>query len=89
MARPLCPPRCAQQAAAAHAAPAVPAVLITLGPSCQSVETLVEMLEAGVTCARIDLTWGTMEFHRRALRNLATAMRQTRRCGGAGGRAAG
>lgn len=31
-------------------------LLITLGPSCQDVDTLVRMLEAGVTCARIDLT---------------------------------
>ncbi len=29
-----------------------------MGPSCQDVETLVRMLEEGVTCARIDLTVG-------------------------------
>ncbi len=33
-----------------------PAVAITVGPACQKVEQLVALLEAGVTCARIDLT---------------------------------
>ncbi len=31
-------------------------VVITVGPACQTVEKLVALLEAGVTCARIDLT---------------------------------
>jgi len=34
----------------------LPAVVITVGPACQTVEKLVALLEAGVTCARIDLT---------------------------------
>jgi hypothetical protein len=44
-----------------HPLPASPlsrAVAITVGPACQSVEKLVELIEAGVTCARIDLTVG-------------------------------
>lgn len=32
------------------------AVICTLGPSCRDVETLIELLEAGMTAARIDLT---------------------------------
>ena len=32
------------------------AVICTLGPACRDVETLVELLEAGMTAARIDLT---------------------------------
>ena len=32
------------------------AVICTLGPSCRDVETLVELLEAGMTAARVDLT---------------------------------
>ena len=32
------------------------AVIGTLGPSCRDVETLVAMLDAGMTAARIDLT---------------------------------
>ena len=34
----------------------VPAVIATLGPSCRDYEVLVEMLQAGMSCARIDLT---------------------------------
>ena len=36
-------------------------VVVTMGPSCQDVQVLVKMLNAGVTCARVDLTcewWG-------------------------------
>lgn len=39
-----------------HPTPLSPAVAITVGPACQKVEQLVALLEAGVTCARIDLT---------------------------------
>ena len=39
--------------------PHVYAVICTLGPSCRDVETLVELLEAGMTAARIDLTVST------------------------------
>lgn len=31
-------------------------VVVTLGPSCRSVEVLTALLEAGMACARIDLT---------------------------------
>ncbi|EFN57223.1 hypothetical protein CHLNCDRAFT_143690 [Chlorella variabilis] len=53
-------------------------VVITIGPSCQDVATLVRLLRTGVTCARVDLSWGTKEYHQRSLRNLAEAMQQTR-----------
>jgi hypothetical protein len=32
------------------------AVIFTIGPACQSVEVLADILKAGGTCARIDLT---------------------------------
>lgn len=32
------------------------AVVVTIGPACQDVETLCKLLEAGATCARCDLT---------------------------------
>ena len=32
------------------------AVIATLGPACRDVETLKDMLEAGMSCARVDLT---------------------------------
>eukprot|EP00887_Chlorella_sp_A99_P006668 scaffold3.g6668.t1 len=54
-------------------------LVITLGPACQDVEVLSQMLLAGVTCARVDLTWGSVDYHRRSLENLSTAMKATRR----------
>jgi len=39
----------------------------------------VELIEAGVTCARIDLTWAPIEYHRTSLLNLQEAMRRTKR----------
>jgi hypothetical protein len=57
-------------------------IVATLGPSCCDVPTLVHMLEAGMSVARIDLTWGPIAFHRRSLDNLQQAMRASRRlCG--------
>lgn len=54
-------------------------VVVTIGPSCQDVDTLCLLLNAGATCARCDLTWGTLDFHRLSLRNLNEAMRKTRK----------
>ena len=34
----------------------VRAVVVTIGPACQDVDTLCNLLEAGATCARCDLT---------------------------------
>ncbi|KAK9840140.1 hypothetical protein WJX74_004030 [Apatococcus lobatus] len=54
-------------------------VIATLGPSCHEYEVLVEMLQAGMSCARVDLTWGPVEYHMQSLRNLQRAVRKTRR----------
>jgi pyruvate kinase len=54
-------------------------VIITVGPSCQSVDALCALLNAGATCARIDLTWAPIEYHRLSLQNLQEAMRRTKR----------
>ena len=35
------------------------AVIATIGPATQSVDVLCKMLEAGMTCARLDLTVGS------------------------------
>ena len=48
-------------------------VVCTLGPACRDVETLVELLNAGMTAARVDLTVrpkpssGTIPPHSRAI----------------------
>lgn len=39
------------------------AVIATIGPASQSVEVLCKMLEAGMTCARLDLTVGAIRNH--------------------------
>ncbi len=45
-------------------------VVGTIGPATQSVDNLAELLEAGMAGARIDLTWGPVDFHRKSLSNL-------------------
>ncbi|KAK9905554.1 hypothetical protein WJX75_002050 [Coccomyxa subellipsoidea] len=54
-------------------------VVVTIGPACQDVDTLCKILEAGATCARCDLTWGSLDFHKKSLSNLTEAMRRTRK----------
>ncbi|KAK9796683.1 hypothetical protein WJX73_008597 [Symbiochloris irregularis] len=54
-------------------------VIITIGPSCQDVDTLCQLLSAGASCARVDLTWGTLDYHKQSLNNLTEAMRKTRK----------
>eukprot|EP00877_Chromochloris_zofingiensis_P009130 jgi/Chrzof1/4470/Cz14g14130.t1_PYK3[v5.2] len=50
----------------------------TLGPSCHDADTLAAMLDAGMSAARIDLTWGPLEFHCKSLEalNVATTNRK-------------
>ncbi|KAL4459021.1 hypothetical protein ABPG75_013886 [Micractinium tetrahymenae] len=54
-------------------------VVVTIGPACHDVATLSRLLLAGVTCARINLSWGTKAYYEHCLTNLAKAMKQTRR----------
>lgn len=57
-------------------------ICATIGPSCSDVPTLIKMLEAGMSVARIDLTWGPLAYHRRSLDNLQTAMQSCKKlCG--------
>lgn len=45
-------------------------IMATMGPSCHDVDTLAQMLDAGMVAARVDLTWGPLEFHRNSLKKL-------------------
>mmetsp|Transcript_33774 Transcript_33774/g.60980 ORF Transcript_33774/g.60980 Transcript_33774/m.60980 type:complete len:646 (-) Transcript_33774:934-2871(-) len=54
-------------------------VIITIGPSCQDVDSLSKMLELGTAACRVDLTWGPLDFHRKSLQNLQFAMKKSRR----------
>jgi pyruvate kinase len=48
-------------------------VVVTIGPSCQDVPIICEMIKNGMSCARIDLTNGDIEFHARSIRNVMQA----------------
>lgn len=50
--------------------PAGTKLVCALGPSSHSVDVLEAMLNAGMVGARIDLTWGGLDFHRESLRAL-------------------
>jgi pyruvate kinase len=54
-------------------------VICTLGPACRNVDTLEAMINAGMSAARVDLTWGPPEYHVQSLRNLQEAMLRTKR----------
>ncbi|GAB4821691.1 hypothetical protein N2152v2_008737 [Parachlorella kessleri] len=54
-------------------------VCMTMGPSLNDVDVLCKLLEAGATCARIDLTWELLANHRKSLQLLQEAMHKTRR----------
>ena len=54
-------------------------VVVTIGPASHSVEVLTQLLEHGMSCARLDLTWGSMQFHKDTLRNLEAAMKATKK----------
>jgi hypothetical protein len=44
--------------------------MATIGPSIHDVDMLSQLLEAGMVAARVDLTWGPLEFHRNSLKFL-------------------
>lgn len=45
-------------------------VVGTIGPACNDVETLADMISAGMAVGRVDLTWGGLDYHKRSLDNL-------------------
>ena len=52
-------------------------IVATLGPACDKVETLVQLLEAGLDVARLNFSHGSHEEHKRRLDNLRQAMART------------
>ncbi|KAF6256496.1 pyruvate kinase [Scenedesmus sp. NREL 46B-D3] len=54
-------------------------LVCSLGPSSHSVDVLEGLLAAGMVAARIDLTWGGLDFHRATLAALNTAMANTKK----------
>lgn len=51
----------------------------TLGPSSQSVEVISGLLNAGMSVARFDFSWGDADAHRQTLENLRTAVKITKK----------
>lgn len=52
-------------------------ILATVGPSSDSLETLVALIRAGVNLFRLNFSHGTHEQHFKVLQNIRTAMEQT------------
>ncbi|GER49457.1 pyruvate kinase [Striga asiatica] len=52
-------------------------IVCTLGPSSRSVETLEELLKAGMSVARFNFSHGTHAYHQETLDNLREAIRKT------------
>lgn len=50
-------------------------LICTLGPQCNDVQTLVNMLDAGMDIARFNLSHGSPDTHYRALKNLRQSMK--------------
>ena len=50
-------------------------VICTLGPNSRDVKALEALLEAGMTAARFDFSWGSREYHQETLDNLRKACR--------------
>jgi pyruvate kinase len=54
-------------------------IIGTLGPQSRSVETLENLLRAGMSVARFDFSWGDEAYHQETLENLKIAVKNTRR----------
>ena len=52
-------------------------IVCTLGPACKSVETLTQLIRAGMDVARVNFSHGTYDEHTKVLRNLREAMKIT------------
>ncbi|GBF93146.1 pyruvate kinase [Raphidocelis subcapitata] len=57
--------------------PASTKLVCTIGAVSRDVDTLCELLEAGMTSARFDFSFGNVEFHQEGLNNLREAMART------------
>lgn len=54
-------------------------IIGTLGQESRDVETIEQLLLAGMSVARFDFSWGDDAYHQETLENLKTAVKRTRR----------
>ena len=54
-------------------------VIATLGPASRSVDTLKQMLLAGMRAARFDFSYGDKKYHQETLNNLRQAVKESRK----------
>lgn len=59
--------------------PAMTKIVGTLGPKSRSVDIISRCLEAGMSVARFDFSWGETEFHQETLNNLKVAIKRTKK----------
>ncbi|KAM0978643.1 hypothetical protein ACFX13_014848 [Malus domestica] len=59
--------------------PAMTKIVGTLGPKSRSVEVIASCLNAGMSVARFDFSWGNREYHQETLENLKAAVKSTKK----------
>jgi pyruvate kinase len=52
-------------------------IVATVGPSCESVEKMQELIRAGVNVFRLNFSHGTYDYHAQMLLNIREAMKKT------------
>ncbi|BAT94570.1 hypothetical protein LR48_Vigan02g179100 [Vigna angularis] len=59
--------------------PAMTKIVGTLGPKSRSVDIISRCLDAGMSVARLDFSWGDPEYHQETLENLRAAIKRTKK----------
>ncbi|RWR82390.1 pyruvate kinase 1, cytosolic [Cinnamomum micranthum f. kanehirae] len=59
--------------------PAMTKIVGTLGPKSRSVDVISSCLNAGMSVARFDFSWGDNDFHQETLENLKMAVKSTKK----------
>ncbi|XP_040372055.1 pyruvate kinase 1, cytosolic isoform X2 [Rosa chinensis] len=59
--------------------PAMTKIVGTLGPKSRSAEVISSCLNAGMSVARFDFSWGNPEYHQETLDNLKAAVKSTKK----------